>query len=186
MVAAYFLWLCAVAWFAIFILYPRIAAPWVLVAAQVATYALIIAPIIVWSRPTLATLRTSKPQLAVGITLIVAALVYSFSVSGSLQVLALSAIALAAVGIGEELAFRGLLWEQLERVGLRGAQLIVPTMVLFIAWHLVSMSKYGIDPVNLAVIALLGVVFGVLRKWLGNTGFVAMLHMAIDVASTAQ
>ena len=48
--------------------------------------------------------RTEYGETSEALFLIVAALVYSFSVSGSLQVLALSAIALAAVGI--EAGFR--------------------------------------------------------------------------------
>lgn len=161
----------------------KVRSGWLAVAAQVGFYLLLVLPAVVYAPRTLGQLRMPRAQAAAGISLIAAALAYA-SVLHHIQplVLFMIAVRLAATGFGEELVFRGFIWEELRTAGLGFGPLLALTVALFTAFHAPALLAGAAGFVNVITIAVFGLVAGVVRWRCGNAGLPALLHTAVDIA----
>jgi membrane protease YdiL (CAAX protease family) len=156
---------------------------WQIVGAQVGGYALTVLPVVIWSPGTFLTLAMPPWQAAVGLVLVGVAVAYEIlDQHVAVTDLGERALALLATAIGEEIAFRGFLWERLRASGIRVGWLIVVDVLAFTAWHLVSLAAGLSQPSDLIGVAVFGVIFCLARLWAGNTGVPALLHLATDIA----
>jgi hypothetical protein len=156
---------------------------WVAAGAQVGAYALSLAPIAIWSRHVFRTLVMPPWLAAGGLALVIAALAYEAlgqHLGGT--AVAQDAVRYLAAGFGEEIAFRGFMWELTRTAGLALGWVVVINVAGFTAWHLVSVAAGLSQPVNLISDAILGLVLCLVRLWSGTTGLPALLHMAADIA----
>jgi membrane protease YdiL (CAAX protease family) len=156
---------------------------WEPAGAQAGAYAVLIAPIAVWSGHTFRTLATPPWQAIAGLVLVMAALAYEAAAQhlGSTAI-AQNAVRYLAAGVGEEVAFRGFLWERTRAAGLALGWVVTVNVAGFTAWHLISVAAGLSQLSGLISVAVLGLVFCLVRLWSGNTGLPALLHVASDIA----
>lgn len=162
--------------------YPSPAGHWLEAGLQCACYALVVAPIVIWSPATLTTLRAPWWQITAGLLLVAAGILDVTLVAhvGAGRA-AQDAVKAAAAGFGEELAFRGFIWERTRSAGLGPVLLMAVNAVGFAAWHLVAAAAGTFALSDLPNILILGVVLSVVRLCAGNTGLPALLHTAFDI-----
>lgn len=180
---AYLAWLVAVAAAWDFGVFQISATGWAEVGVQVGGYAVSIAPIVVFAPGILASLAMPRVQALTGGALVAAAIVYAGAAehlgsSGLIE----TVVKYVATGVGEELAFRGFLWDRMRTAGLSGPLLVAANTGAFVAWHLVSVAAGQNQLSDLLGVAVFGVVFAVARLWSKNTGLPALLHIAADIA----
>lgn len=181
--AAFFSWLVATAAVIDFVVFRLPLHGWAIAGAQMGGYMLMLAPLALWARSTFATLAMPMPQVLAGVALMVAAMGYEALVR-HLGVVAVAENTLSdlATGFGEELAFRGFLWGRTRAAGLPVGWLVAVNVLVFTAWHLISVAS-GLSKLSgLATVAVLGLVFSLVRLWSGNTGLPGLLHAAVDIA----
>jgi membrane protease YdiL (CAAX protease family) len=155
---------------------------WEIAETQTAAYALIVAPVAVWSPRTFRTLAMPPWQALAGAALVAAALAdEALAQHAGGTAIAENAVRYLAAGIGEEIAFRGFLWERTRAAGMALGWLVAVNVVAFTAWHLISVTAGFSQPSNLIGVAALGVVFCLVRLWSDNTGLPALLHTAADI-----
>lgn len=181
--AAFYGWLLLVS--AVFDLgvYKLPVAGWAEVGLQVLAYAVSIAPVLIWSTRTFRTLAMPPGQALVGAVLVAAAVAEAVLVQHlTATALAQTVVKFAAAAIGEEVAFRGFIWERTISAGLTAPWLVVVNAVAFAAWHLVALAAGTVEASGLIGVAVLGIVVSLARLWSGNTGLPALLHLASDIA----
>jgi Type II CAAX prenyl endopeptidase Rce1-like len=180
---AYYAWLAATAAILDFGVYRLPVHGWGVVGEQVGGYALMIAPLAIWAPRTFASLAMPRWQALAGVALILAAVgVEGLRLRIGAVGIGESGLRDLATGIGEELAFRGFLWDRAQAAGLSLRWIISLNVVTFTGWHLISVAAGLSQLSGLASVALLGLLFSLVRLWSGNTGLPALLHAAADIA----
>jgi membrane protease YdiL (CAAX protease family) len=179
---AFLVWITAVAAGFDFGIFSLSLSPWAGTGLQVLGYALDVAPILIWSPGTLRTLPAPRAQILIGAVGVLAALAVAGSRNLYPDGLPEAVVGFAATGFGEELSFRGFLWERLQAAGLPTAGLVAANVAAFVAWHLVAVASGGTGAGNLLDVLWFGVLVSLVRLGCGNTGLPALLHMAFRIA----
>lgn len=180
---AYAAWLVAIAALADFGLYQLPLRGWEVAAAQIGAYAVAVAPIAVWAPRTFATLALPGWQALLGAALVAAGVSYeAVTRHAGVSAIAENGIRFLATGIGEEIAFRGFLWERTRAAGIAVGWVVAVNVLGFTAWHLVSVAARQAPVTGLIGVAGLGLLVSLARLWSGNTGLPALLHAAIDAS----
>jgi membrane protease YdiL (CAAX protease family) len=181
--AAFYLWLAGVVATMDFGVFRLPAGPWLIVGFQVAGYAAIVLPIVIWSPSTIGTLRTPRRQAVLGVVLVVAAIAYE-ALGRHLGAAPVSqnTVALLSTALGEELAFRGFIWERTRSAGMGPASLVVVNVAAFTAWHLVAVAAGTAAAADLIGVAIIAVILSLVRLRAGNVGLPALLHLAADIS----
>lgn len=180
---AFYVWLMATAAVIDFVVFRLPLHGWAIAGAQVGGYVLMLVPLALWAQGTFATLAMPLPQALTGVAMVVAAisfeaLVHHIGFGGVAQ----TVLSDLATGLGEELAFRGFLWDRIRAAGLPLGWLVTVNVVVFTAWHLISVASGLSQLSDLLSVAVLGLIFSLVRLWSGNTGLPAFLHAAVDIA----
>lgn len=92
-----------------------------------------------------------------------------------------AAFLLIFIGLIEELVFRGIIWDRLERLGMNRWQVLAISALLFLLAHAPSWVIHGVDPLTIVFQALWGVVFGLLRMVTRGLVVPVWGHALIDV-----
>lgn len=181
--AAFAGWLVAIAALADFGLYRLPLRGWEVAAAQIGAYAVAVAPIAVWAPRTFATLALPGWQALLGTVLVAAGVSFeAMSRHAGAAAIACNGLRFLATGIGEEIAFRGFLWERTRSAGIALGWVVAVNVLGFTVWHLVSVAAGQAPLSGLIGVAGLGLLFSLVRLWSGNTGLPALLHAAIDAS----
>lgn len=181
--AVFAVWLVMVATTVDFGLFRLPATGWAVVGLQVCGYALLIAPVAIWSPRTFRCLALPGRQALVGAVLVAAALVDAVLGQHLSNIhLAENSVKYLATGVGEEVAFRGFLWERTQAAGLAPVWLVAVNTVVFTAWHLDSVAAQQSQLSDLIGVAVFGLLFTIIRLWSGNVGLPALVHIASDIA----
>jgi hypothetical protein len=181
--AAYYAWLTATTAILDFGVYRLPVHGWGVVGEQIGGYALMVAPLAIWAPRTFASLAMPWRQALAGVMLVLAALAYEgLRLHIGAAGIGENGLGDLAAGAGEELAFRGFLWDRARICGLPLGWLLMVNVVTFTAWHLISVAAGLSQLSGLASVAVLGLLFSLARLWSGNTGLPALLHAAVDIA----
>jgi membrane protease YdiL (CAAX protease family) len=136
---SFYVWLVLVAAVFDLGLYELQARGWGQVGLQIVAYALLVTPVVVWSPRTFCTLRMPRAQAWAGAVLVAAAVAGAALVRHhSAIVVAETVVKLAATAVGEEIAFRGFIWERTHSAGLGPFWLVATNSLAFAVWHLVA------------------------------------------------
>jgi membrane protease YdiL (CAAX protease family) len=115
----------------------------------------------------------------VGVALVGGAIIYAALANLDPGQLTETIVGFAATGVGEELAFRGFIWERTRASGIGPVALVTSNAAIFAAWHLASVATGLNDSASLIGNLRFGLLFSVLRLTGGNVGLPVLVHMAL-------
>jgi membrane protease YdiL (CAAX protease family) len=181
--AALFAWATLVAVLTDLVIYPRIHSTWILTITQVLVYCAMILPILLWARNTFHDFASPRWQrlaavLLVAVSLIVAAVVAHHEIEWIGTV-----VRVGAAAVGEELIFRGFIWERTRRAGWGAPLVIAVNVVAFTLWHIPSVLA-GLNSASVgtfAILLLVGLILCVLRLATRSLILPTAAHFAIDI-----
>lgn len=178
-----FVWVTIVAILGVFLLFPRIHSTWVLSGAQALLYFAMVLPILVWSRNTFRDFASPKWQRLVAVLLVAGSLVVPAAIQHQGIALIGIVVRVGATAVGEEIIFRGFIWDRTRRAGWGAPLAIAVNVVAFALWHIPSMlAGYSSASVSaFAVLLLVGLILCVLRLVTGSLILPTAAHFAIDI-----
>jgi membrane protease YdiL (CAAX protease family) len=179
--AAFYLWLLAVAAVFDFGVFSLRMSPWAGVLLQALGYAIDVLPIVIWAPQILRTIPAPRRQLSLGVLVVVVATIIAAATRMYHDQLAENVIECLVTGLCEELAFRGLIWQLLRNAGLGTIAVIVVNVMLFTGWHVVSVVASRNDWDSLIGVAVYGTIFSLIRLRAGTIALPALVHAAIDI-----
>lgn len=182
-IASWWCWATAVASVFVFVVYPQIRSAWALAGAQVAAYALLLAPVGALRPPLRPAGRGGHRLLwtVAGGALLVVAIAAVGEAAHSASTVGREVVKYAATGIGEEVLFRGVIWSLLARCIARAPWLVLADVALFVAWHIPSVLAGDNSWGGLWTVGALGVAFSLARLVSGRIELPVLLHMAVDL-----
>ena len=178
-----FVWVTIVAILGVFLLFPRIHSTWVLTGTQVLLYFAMVLPILVWSRTTFRDFASPKWQRQAAVLLAASSLVIAAVIQHQGIELIGAVVRVGVTAVGEEIIFRGFIWDRTRRAGWGAPLAIAVNVVAFALWHIPSMLA-GYSSASLAafvVLCLVGLILCVLRLVTGSLILPTAAHFAIDI-----
>jgi membrane protease YdiL (CAAX protease family) len=174
-------WSAAVLLVAWYLAFPATTGAWQAAGAQVVAYVATLLPaLLLRPRPVLPA-GSGPVVIAVSAVLIAAALVYALATGGGPR-LPLRLVTAGSAGIGEELFFRGVLWDRLARLLRAPVPLVAVDAALFAASHVPLVLVERAPPWQLAVVLAFGLLFAVLRLVSRGLVLPTALHVAVDLS----
>jgi membrane protease YdiL (CAAX protease family) len=176
-------WVTAVAAMGNFVFFPLLHSAWMLTLAQVLLYGAMVLPLVVWARSSFHDFASPRWQKLVTVLLVGGSLIVASTVEHQGIVLIGIAIRVAATAAGEEVVFRGFIWDRTRRARW-GVPLVIAVNVLaFALWHIPSMLA-GFSPTTLeqfAILILVGLTLCIIRLTTRSLILSAAVHFAIDI-----
>lgn len=178
-----FVWVTLVAILGVFLLFPRIHHSWVLTGTQVLLYFAMVLPILVWAPKTFRDFASPNWQRLAALLLAAGSLGAAAALQHQGIELFAAVIRVGVTAVGEEIIFRGFIWDQTRRAGWGMPLLIVANVIAFALWHIPSMlAGYSSLSVGaFAVLLLVGLILCVLRLVTRSLILPAAVHFAIDI-----
>lgn len=182
-VGLWWCWASAVVSLFLFAVYPDLRSAWALAGAQVAAYAVLVAPAVVLRPPLHQRGGTVQRLLwtGAGAVVLVVAIVEVAASQHSGSSVVREVTTRAATGIGEEVLFRGVIWSALARVVTRLAAVLLFDVALFVAWHVPSVLAGDSTWQGLWTVGALGILFALARIVSRRLELPVLLHTAVDL-----
>ncbi|MEP6842416.1 MAG: CPBP family intramembrane glutamic endopeptidase [Pseudolysinimonas sp.] len=181
--AALFAWATLVAVVTDLVIYPRIHSAWALTIAQVLIYCAMILPIVLWARHTFQDFVSPRWQRLVAVLLVAVSLIIAAAVAHHEIEWIGTVLRVAAAALGEELIFRGFIWERTRSAGWGASLVIAVNVVAFTLWHIPSVIA-GLNSASVgtfAILLLVGLILCVLRLVTRSLILPTAAHFAIDI-----
>ena len=179
-----FVWVTVVAILGVFMVFPRIHDTWSLTTAQVLLYFAMVLPILVWSRSTFRDFTAPKWQRLAALSLVAGSLGIAAAVQHQGIELIGAFVRVGVTAVGEEVIFRGFIWDRMNRAGWRTPLLIAVNVIAFALWHIPSiLAGYSSGSVGaFAVLLLVGLILCTLRLVTRSLILPSAVHFAIDIS----
>lgn len=178
-----FVWVTLVAIVTNFVLFPRIHSAWALTVVQVLTYGVLVLPVLMWARSTFRDFASPRWQRVAAVLLVIISLIVGSAVRHYGIELIGIAVRAGATAVGEEVIFRGFIWDRTRRAGWSAPVVIAVNVVAFTLWHIPSMLA-GFSPASVGTavaLLLVGLILCVLRLVTRSLILPVAAHFAIDM-----
>ena len=178
-----FVWVTIVATLGVYLLFPRIHSPLILTATQVLLYFAMVLPILWWAPNTFLDFASPKWQRLAAAGLVAGSLVVAAAIQTQGMELIGTVVRVVVTAVGEEVIFRGFIWDRTRRAGWGAPLAITVNVVVFALWHIPSMMA-GFSSASvgaLVVLCLVGIILCVLRLVTRSLILPVAAHFVIDI-----
>ena len=178
-----FAWVTVVAIVGVFFVFPYIHSTWVLTTAQVVLYSAMVLPILVWGRAAFHDFNAPRWQYVVAVLLVtVSTIVAVIELHYGIELVGI-VVRVGVTAVGEEVIFRGFIWDRMKRAGWSASLVIAVNVVAFTLWHIPAMLA-GFSSASfgaIAVLVLVGLILCILRLATRSLILPVAAHFAIDI-----